>query len=670
MPKHKDSRKLICQNKEQGHPPHTKHFLFHRNALSILIGLFLIAITLTVFWPVSRHEFINLDDDSYVTDNPEVQRGLTLRSITWAFKSTRAANWHPLTWLSHMLDYELYGLSPAGHHFTNLLLHLANTLLLFLTFKQMTGALWRSSFLAVLFALHPLHVESVAWVAERKDVLSTFFWMLTIWAYACYAKQPNIKRYALVLLSFAAGLLSKPMLVTLPFVLLLLDYWPLRRYQFEETDRDPKSQGTPSAWAARSGSFGLPLFTEKIPLLLLSAVSSVVTYFAQRHGGAVGSFEIYPLESRVANALVSYLGYARKMVWPYPSAVLYPYRDRMPILEVVAAGLFLIGITFLVIRYGSRYFYLAVGWLWYLGTLVPVIGLVQVGMQAMADRYTYIPLIGLFIVIAWGIPDLLARTRYRRAILALSAGLLIMVLSIVSSLQIDHWESSLSLLQHTLKVAPNSPLIHNNLGVALTRQSKSQEAMAHFAEALRLDPNYVDAYKNLGAALARQGRIEEAFVHYEKVLRIKPDDAEAHYRIGFLLARQGKEQEAILHYREALRIQASHADAHNNLGVLLARHGKNQEAIVHFFEALRIRPEFAEVHINLANCLLKEGKSEEAITHYTEAMRIKPDFAEAHLALGLAYASIENRELAMRQYRRLKDINPALADTLAQKIFK
>lgn len=705
MSKSKLKIRAVSQKKEeQDHPPHKERFSFRYSLLSILIGLVLITITLTVFWPVSRHEFINLDDDTYITENPEVQKGLTVGSIIWAFKSTYAANWHPLTWLSHMIDFELYGLRPGGHHFTNLLLHLANTLLLFLVLKQMTGALWRSSFIAMLFALHPLHAESVAWVAERKDVLSTCFWMLTMWGYGHYIEQPTLKRYLLLLLSFTAGLLSKPMLVTLPFVLLLLDYWPLRRFRFEKTNVRPKLQETQSARVTRSGSYGFHLVTEKIPLFGLSAMSSVLTFFAQQHGGAVGSFEVYTLKSRIANALVSYLGYIKRMIWPHPLAVFYPYQDHLPTWEIAAAGLLLIGITFLVIRYRRRYPYLVVGWLWYLGTLVPVIGLVQVGMQAIADRYTYIPLIGLFIIVAWGVPDLLARYRYRRVVLSLSAGLLILAIVIVTRVQIDHWRSSLTLLQHTLNVTANNSLIHNNLGVALTRQGKIQEAMAHFAEALQLDDNYLEAHKNLGAALARQGRIEEAFAHYEKALRIKPDDAEAQYRVGFLLARQGKEQEAIVHYREALRIQPSHADAHNNLGVLLTRQGKNEEAVVHFFEAFRIKPEFAEVHINLANCLLAEGKIEEAISHYTEALRIKPahvvarlslgnalvrqrkiqeaivqyteslrikpDFADAHLALGLAYVLAENQELAMKQYHLLKEINPALANTLAQKLSK
>ena len=616
MSKHKVKRQIIAQKtKDRGSPPPVKVLALPGHLLKLFIILFLIGATLAVFWPLKNHEFINLDDDEYVTENPHVQAGLTLKGLSWAFTTTQASNWHPLTWLSHMLDCQLYGLKPAGHHLTSLLFHIANTLLLFLVLRRMTGAIWGSSFVAALFALHPLHVESVAWVAERKDVLSTFFWMLTMWTYIRYAERPRLNRYLLVLLSFALGLMSKPMLVTLPLVLLLLDYWPLRRFKSIHPFR---------------------LVLEKAPFFALSAVSSFLTFFAQRSGGTVGSLEAFPLETRMANALVSYVSYIGKMIWPHHLAVLYPYPDILPIWQVAEAGLLLVGLSALVILAARRRPYLVVGWLWYFGTLVPVIGLVQVGLQAMADRYTYVPLIGLFIMMAMGVPDNLAGWRHRRIVLAISAGLLLSIFMIVTRLQVYHWENAITLFEHTLAVTSNNSVIHNNLGVVLAQQGKTQEAIAHYTEALRIKPDYTDAHNNLGVALARQGKTQEAIAHYTEALRIKPNYAEVHYNLGNALARQGKIQEAITHYTEALKI----------------------------------KPDYVGAHYNLGNALVRQGKTQEAIAHFAEALRIKPDFADAHFALGLAYLMIGNRDSALEEYKILKTINPDLANTLSQKIFK
>ena len=427
----------------------------------------LIAVTLAAFWQVRDHEFVHYDDDKYVMENPHVPTGLTRESIKWAFTATHASNWHPLTWLSHMLDCQLYGLNPRGHHVSSLLFHAANTVLLFLVLRRMTGALWKSAFVAALFAIHPLHVESVAWVAERKDVLSTLFWMLTMLAYLRYVEKPTIQRYLPVLMLFALGLMAKPMLVTLPFVLLLMDYWPLGRLDNGlSVTRDRLKR----YWG---------LVREKLPLFALTAISCVVTFLVQRHGGAMPDLEWLPLDVRIANALVSYAKYIGKMLLPRHLAVLYPYPSgTLPLWQLAGAVFLLMYVSVMVFRSRQRYPYLAVGWAWYVGTLVPTIGIVQVGKQALADRYTYVPLIGLFIIIAWGVPDLVARWcvvsswRRRRILLAVSATASILALMTCTWFQVGRWRDRISLYTHALRVTSNNATIHNNLGNALLAEGK------------------------------------------------------------------------------------------------------------------------------------------------------------------------------------------------------
>jgi tetratricopeptide (TPR) repeat protein len=702
MSKHKAKHRVAIERVSQGKPLHTKGWSLHQHGLVLLISLFLIVATLAVFWQVRNHEFINLDDNVYITDNRPIQDGLRLEGVIWTFTTIHAGHWHPLTWLSHMLDCELYGLNPGGHHLTNLAFHIANTLLLFLVLKQMTGRVWISGFVAALFALHPLRVESVAWVAERKDVLSTFFWVLTIWAYVRYVERPRLHRYLLVLLCFALGLSSKPMFVTLPFILLLLDYWPLSRFQFGQATVSDEPHRSMDTRDQKTSS--LHLVEEKAPLFLLSAVLSIITVFAQQKGGAVGSLESYSLQSRIANALISYVSYIEKMIWPHHLAVFYPYPEAFPIWKVVGSGLLLIGVSVLVIRAARKLPSLAVGWFWYLGTLVPVIGLVQVGMQAMADRFTYIPLIGLFIMISYSIPNLPAGWSTRKIILCLFAGLLILILMILTTLQVKHWQNDITLFEHSLKVTANNYLSHNNLGVALYRQGKNQGAIGHFTEALKIKPDYGEAHNNLGAALERQGatrkaldhyaealRIkpdnakvlnnlgtfflrqgesQEAMVHFTEALRIEPDYAEVHYNLGALLLRQGKSQEAVVHFTEALRNKRDYVEAHNSLGIVLERLGRIQEAIGHYTEALRIKPDSPEVHNNLGVLFFHLGKNQEAIAHFAKALRLKPDYAEAHVNMGLAYLMIGNKGLALEEYKILKKLNPDLADHLYQKISK
>jgi Flp pilus assembly protein TadD len=622
------------KTKEQRKPMETGAVPFHRHYSKLLIGLFLIVATVLVFWPVKNHEFLNYDDNEYVTENPQVKDGLTFKGFLWAFTTTHAANWHPITWLSHMMDCDLYGLAPGGHHLTNVLFHIANALLLFFILHRMTKALWVSGFVAALFAVHPLHVESVAWVAERKDVLSTFFWMLTLGAYLYYVKRPGVGRYSWVIAFFGLGLQAKPMVATLPFVLLLIDYWPLRRFRSGPSEDGPSSEGPSRISFRKQTSSALGLFSEKIPLFVLSAASSLFTYLAQQKGGGLKSVEAYPLATRAVNAMVSYAGYIRKMIWPEGMAFFYPYPETFPIWEVVGSILLLSCISFLVVRYARKHPFLLVGWLWYLGTLVPVIGLIQVGNQAMADRYTYIPLVGLFLVAGMGFSCLSEKWRYRKVFLGASMGLALLLLMVITRLQVNHWQNNFTLFEHALKVTSDNFLAHNNLGVAVAEQGKLDEAIAHFREAIRINPNYLDAHYNLGVNLAKQGKYEEAMDHYKEAFRIAPHDAETH----------------------------------NKVGILLAREGKQREAIDHFAEALRSRPGFAAARCNLGLALAELGEYQKAIPHFAEALRLDPHLPEAHFSLGMTYRIIGDRDSALREYRILKGINPDLANILHERL--
>jgi tetratricopeptide (TPR) repeat protein len=609
----------------------------------LLICLFLIVSTVAAYWQVWNHDFVYYDDHLYVTENPDVQEGLSWEGLLWALTTTRAANWHPLTWLSHMLDSQVFGLNPGWHHLSSLLLHLVNTLLLFVVLRRMTNAVWPSAFVAALFALHPLHVESVAWVAERKDVLSTFFWMTTMWAYVRYVESPVIGRYLLVLLFFALGLAAKPMLVTLPFVLLLMDYWPLRRFQFASGGRQQSLQK--SINLSYPASVPLHLVREKVPFLALAAVSSVVTLVAQQASGAIRSLDSIPFQARLANALVAYVSYIGKMIWPAHLAVLYPLSGMRPMWQAVGAGLFLACVFAFVLRSARKRPYLAVGWLWYFVTLIPVIGLVQVGSQAMADRYTYVPLIGLFIIIAWGVSELTATRPYQRLFLVTSAGIVLSALGICTQLQLRHWDNDIVLFKHAVDVTANNYIAHDNLGSQLSKQERFNEAISHFSESLRIKPGQPLVHYNLGNALAKQGKLNEAIQHYSEALRIDPNSADTHNGLGAALYRQGKIEEAITHYSEALRIDPSRANTHNNLGMALAAQGKLEEAIAHYSQALRLDTKRANTHNNLGAVFYQQGKLEEAIVQYSEALRIDPHYSPAR----------ENLSAALRQRSEQKE---------------
>jgi protein O-mannosyl-transferase len=550
-----------------------------------LAALLLVGVTLAAFAPVLSAGFVIYDDERYVLRNPHVQEGFGGDALLWAFTAGYASNWHPLTWLSHMLDWRLFGASPAGHHLTSLLLHAANAVALFLLLDRMTGAPWRAAFAAALFALHPLHVESVAWVAERKDVLSTLLWLLTTWSYVAWTRKKGTARYLLVVALLAFGLAAKPMLVTLPLTLLILDFWPLRRWE----------GGTAPT---------LRLVAEKVPLLALSAASAAVTWAVQAASPAVGSLHEFPLGTRISNALVAYAGYLGKTVWPAGLAVFYPHPGPfLPLWKPAGAALLLVAITAAVVALRRRHPCLLSGWLWYLVTLLPVIGLVQVGEQAMADRYTYVPLIGLFVAAAWGIPDaargLLAASRWARWesaerdrvlhwALPAAAVALLLALAVVTRSQAATWKDSVTLFEHALAVTEENYLAHLDLGTALSREGRGAEALAHYAEAVRIKPDNAIARYDLGAALAARGRDAEAMEHYVKALALSPGYAAAHNNLGILLAKQGKIDEAARHYAEAARIRPDFAEAHFNLAVALHALGREAEARAELAAATRL----------------------------------------------------------------------------------
>jgi Tfp pilus assembly protein PilF len=625
-----------------------------------IICLFLVVTTLAVYWQVLDNDFVNYDDDKYVTENAHVNKGVTFDSLTWAFTSSHASNWHPLTWISHMIDCQLYGLNPRGHHLTSLLFHVANTLLLLLILARMTGALWQSSFVAALFAIHPLHVESVAWVAERKDVLSTFFMMLTVWAYILYVKKGEVKRYLLVVLFFVLGLMSKPMLITLPFILLMLDFWPLGRLCLL---RDTRNVVTGQQTNEKTDIFRLVL--EKVPFFALAVASSVVTFIVQERGGAMVLLKSYSLQTRIINAFVAYIEYIVNMVWPVELAVLYPHPgNSLPLWKGVVAGLALVLITILVIRKARKIPYLAVGWFWYVVTLIPVIGIVQVGPQAMSDRYTYITLIGLFVIIAWGAKDLLSKWLHRKICLGTLAAIILPVLMVLTWKQVQYWENSITLFKHTLKHTTNNFVIHNNLGVVLKEQGRTEEAIKHYLQALRSNPDYAPAHYNLGVAYAKSGKYKKAIETYKKAIRIKPDYADAHYNLGVAYAGSGKHKKAIEIFLQVLRIDPDNAQAHSNLGAAYVGSGKYKEAIEVFLQALRIDPDNVQAHYNLGIAYGVLGKYKEAAEAFMQAIRINPDDAGAHLNLGIANLSLNDRDSALEQYKILKSLDPKLANKL------
>jgi tetratricopeptide (TPR) repeat protein len=655
-------------------------------ARPVWISLLLAAATLLVYYTVGWFHFVNLDDPMYVSSNAHVQAGLSLKGVTWALSTGHAGNWHPLTWLSHMLDAQAFGSGPAGPHVVNLLFHVANTLLLFALLRRLTMAVWRSALVAALFALHPLHVESVAWIAERKDVLSAFFFMLTLWAYARYANdecrmtndEGNPKAeiqnargtvrttdhgprftlhasrfYGLSLAFFALGLMSKPMLVTVPFVLLLLDYWPLGRMQ--------KAEGASSSFILHPSSF---ILLEKLPFFLLCVLSCFVTFVAQKKGGAVQSLTQMPLGPRLANIPVAYARYLGKTLWPAGLATPYPRVEHLPVIQVLLAVALLAGLTLGAVWLGHRWRFVGVGWLWFVGMLVPVIGLVQVGEQPMADRYTYLPLIGLFIIVAWGAGEICERWRFSKAAFAVGAGFVLIACAVQTRHQLGCWRNSEALYRHNLAVTRNNWVACYNLGSYFDDQKCLDDALFYYHKALEMQPRYPDALNNIGVVLVARKQYAEAIPYFERSLKAAPGFYEAHNNLGRALEGLGKFDHAIQEYRLVLAKKPDDVAVLNNLGNALVRKGHVTDAIQYYEASLRAKPDDAAALFGLAGALARLGRTDEAIQHYRILVERNPDDASAHKELGLILARKGNLAEAMQEFREAVRWKPGDPDLL------
>ena len=621
-----------------------------------LIIVLLIIASFIAFGRILNNDFINFDDTVYITENNHIKAGLNLETIKWAFTATVSNHWHPLTLLSHALDWTLFGANASGHHLVSLLLHIGAVLFLFLFLEKTTEAIWPSAFVVALFALHPLRLESVAWAASRKDVLSVFLGMATLYAYAYYVEKHQISKYFFCLILFALGLLAKPILVTLPFVLMLIDYWPLERWQkalnFQSNmsvantknpakEKRQHKQAYPvpkniSASAQNISQSINSLLWEKAPFIILSILSSIVTIWAQSKGGAIASLEKLPLFKRLSNAVISYVSYLGKTFWPFDLAVFYPYEQTFPLWQVLGGALLLLAISIATIFFIKKAAFLFVGWFWFLGTLIPVIGLLQVAIQPMAYRYTYLPSIGIGIMLAWGIGYLLPQEK-KRKIIIVPAVIIITALAFLTWQQCGYWKNSITLFNQALQVTKDNYLAHNNLGVALVAKGKNDEAIANYLAAIKINPNYDDAHTNLGVAFAAEGKSEEAIFHHCVAIKINPNNARAHYNLGLALKDQGKMDEAINEFRKTINIKPSSADAHNNMGIIFEMHFKKyDEAIYHYRQALQIDSNNPGTHFNLGIALAKKGELKEAIEHFRQAINLKPDYEEALKALKLA----------------------------------
>ena len=611
--------------------------------MRIWICILLVIATFIAYMQVLKYGFItSFDDTKYLTSNWNIKAGLTKESIVWAFSTSYASNWHPVTWLSHMLDYELYGMEPFGHHLTSLIFHITNTLLLFGVLLKMTGALWRSGLVAVLFALHPLNVESVAWVSERKNVLSTFFLLLTLWAYVKYVDKKNAGNYLLVILFLALGLMSKPMLVTLPFVLLLLDFWPLKRFSEVRPTR---------------------LILEKVPLFILLIGSCVTTFIAQRSGGAIRSSEFSSLYFRIANALVSYFDYLRNMLWPSGLSVFYPHPgNALPIWKPLACTIVLVVVTIWVVKGIRRAPYLAVGWFWYLGTLVPVIGIVQVGEQAMADRYTYVPLIGIFIAIAWSLPEQI-KTR-KEKLLPILSGIVISLLIALTWIQVSHWKNSITLFKHAINVTDTKYLgvatIHAFLGDAYHREGELGVAISEFKKSLDLDPSNLYSLNNLAATLAEQGNLKEGLGYAQKLSRLQPDYTPGLITMGNILEETGKLDQAQIYYEQVLERDSDSFENYLNLANILYRKGNLEGAIPHYKKVITLNPNLLEAHYNLGNIFGQMGQPIDAKKEFEQAIRCDKKQPLPHYGLGLIELQAGNYLKAIEAFEQALSINPKL----------
>jgi protein O-mannosyl-transferase len=618
--------------------------------LYLCVGLALV--TSVAFFPALQNKFVNFDDNTYVYENPKVVAGLTLSGITWAFTHFHSGNWHPLTSLSHMLDCQLYRLNAGGHHFTNLLLHTVVAILLFIVLQEMTGAVWRAAFVAAVFAVHPLRVESVAWISERKDILCGLFFMLTLVVYVAHARAPSVGRYLMVVWLYALGLMCKPMLVSLPLVLLLLDYWPLRRFT------DPSS--------ARR------LFVEKLPLIGLAALSCLVTLFAQRSTAV--SINHIPLSWRVGNAAVACMIYIRQMVWPLHLAPFYPHPadgqlapgviDQLPAWQIVFAIVAIISISVAAVLWRRKRPYMFTGWFWYLVMLGPVIGIVQVGVQAHADRYTYLPQIGLYILVSWIAADLIRRRRAGRLILTAAAAILLMSLTWIARAQVRYWHDSETLWKHSLAVTEDNDFPHFGLGDVHLARGELDKALAEFRLALDRRPNSPYAYNDIGLVLTKMGRLDEAVDHFNAAIHILPNFPTAHYNLGNALMQKGQINDAIKEFEHELALQPDHAAARCNLATALLNQGQLNQAIAQYERTIELRPDYAEAYYDLGNCYLQQGNPEKAVKQYEQALKLSPHLVEARNNLATILGQKGEIDRAISELEEAIRIQPDNIDAL------
>ena len=626
------------------------------------LALWLLLITMAAYWSATRGQFLVYDDDVYVTGNSHVQGGLTVENLKWIFLNPVCGNWHPVTMLTHMLDYRLYGLKPWGHHLTNVLLHAVNTALVFVWLRGLTGAVWRSFFVAALFGWHPLHVESVAWLAERKDVLSGCFALMCLICYTGYVRKSEAggdksaiswlrsPYYWLTFFCFTLGLMSKPMLVTWPFVLLLLDYWPFRRI---------------SQWKQS--------LVEKTPFFLLVVFSCAVTFVAQKQGGAVVGVQDLTLEMRSENALISYCRYLGKLFWPTSLAAFYPLPDHWSVMQVLLAVVLLVGLSVLLVRCRRQHPYLLMGWLWYVGTLVPVIGLVQAGRQSMADRYTYLPSLGFLILVVWGASELTRRWRHQVLVLSLVGSVVIISCVALTRQQIGYWQNAETLFRYAIKVTKDNYFGYRMVGDELQSKGHLDEAIVSYQEAIRLKPYFFAAEYNLGHAYEAKGRLEEAFKCYLQAVKWQPNFFQAYNNLGNIRVANGRCDEAIPYYRQALSYKPDYPEAHSNLGIALLNKGRVDEAIGEFQQAVRLKPDYARAHKYLGFALLDKGKAEAAVNELQQAIRQNPNDSESHYDLGVAFGKKDRSEEAVEQYKeaiRLNADNLLAHNNLGNALFR
>lgn len=646
-------RKRVVRNRPTtlGPPPGPRFPIVNKQFLP-WICLTLVVLAIVPYSQTALYGFVNFDDGAYVAENPLVQQGLTWSNVGWAWTTMTAGNWHPLTWMSHMLDCQIFGLQPGLHHLINALLHTANTVLVFVVLVWMTGMAWRSGLVAALFAVHPLHVESVAWIAERKDLLSTFFGLLAIWSYVRYTRVRSARQYGLVLCFFALSLLSKPMLVTLPFVFLLLDVWPLQRiWNGGDRNRNPKVE-----W----------LLVEKLPLLAMSAASSIITYQAQHAAGAVAPIDALSLSQRLVNAISAYIGYLFKTFWPTNLAIFYPRPEQTSATEIVLAILLLVVITLGTCLLGHRRRWLPVGWFWFLGTLVPVIGLVQVGDQAMADRYAYLPLIGLFIMIAWSLPSVGVAAGNRGQLTAVVVALPVIALTALTFRQVQVWENTETLFSHAINVTKGNFLAHNLLAGAYGQKGDLARTQEHVEKALEIKPNYAGAHYNLGKIMLLKGEFAKAQEQYTIALQTSQHDPIIWNALGVAQVNLARTDEAISNYRHALELNPNFADAYMNLASAFLTQGKYAEAVETSEKALRLNPNAGEAHESLATALWNLHRVDESILHSRKAIELNPNLPGPHINLGAAQLVKGNYDEAIAHLEFALRLNPQ--NEAAQKL--